>query len=74
MPRSQVRLSIDLPDELLEAFLQHVRDFDARHSDHVVLVISVDAPHVPVDQIDEILSRVKPPFLSRYMRRNHSDG
>ena len=58
----RVKLSVDLPQNLLYEFLQHIRDFDARHSREVTMAIFAACPDMKSADMHSILKRVKPPF------------
>ena len=59
---SRVAVDVFLPDDLLLEFLQHVRDFDARHYDAVTMSISANCPGMTTDRLKEILGGIRPPF------------
>jgi hypothetical protein len=56
-----IMLLASVPPELQQAFLQHVRDFDAAHPG-CHFKIAVDAPDVPLASMIEMLGRIEPPF------------
>lgn len=66
-----IRLEIALPDELLQAFLQHLRDFDTRHdTEHkglVHLAIGIEAPGISASTIQSIFSNIRPPFEEEWV-------
>lgn len=53
-----------MPQELLAEFIQHVRDFDARHYDDVKLTMAIEAPGMDDHKAEGILRKVDPPFDS----------
>jgi len=56
-----VRLNADVPEDLLEKFLQHVRDFDAAHSGRCRFEILTDSS-LSSAELKEILARLVPPI------------
>jgi hypothetical protein len=63
---TQITLEVTMPDEFLQAFLQHFRDFDLRHdperSGRIHLSFGIEAPDIPADAIQAIFSSIRPPF------------
>lgn len=63
---TKVTMELIMPDELLQAFLQHMRDFDTRHDpehkDLVKMAIGVEAPDLPAATLETIFRNVRPPF------------
>lgn len=63
-----IRMTIEatMPDELLQAFLQHIRDFDIAHDPKRVgrihLNFGVEAPDLPVGTVQAIFHNIRPPF------------
>jgi hypothetical protein len=63
-----IRLTLEatMPDELLQAFLQHLRDFDLLHDPkregRVHLSFGIEAPNLPADTVLAIFHSIRPPF------------
>lgn len=57
----------EVPDELGQKWLQHLRDFDAAHS-NCHFQISIDAPGMSVDQMVEML-QIDPPLSATAILR-----
>jgi hypothetical protein len=61
--RSHIKLAIEMPDELLGAFMQHIRDFDVKHWDDVLVAYTVDAAGaMKLEEIEAVFASIKPPF------------
>jgi hypothetical protein len=59
--RAAVRIDGDLPLELVEHFLQHIRDFDVAHEGcHFQIFFS--SPDVSLEECQAIFRRIDPPF------------
>lgn len=61
-----VNVVIDLPDELLQEFVQHMRDFDTKHDpnheDIVRLSIGVIGSEMTAARVEQAMRNVQPPF------------
>jgi hypothetical protein len=61
-----VTLESAMPDELLQAFLQHIRDFDIAHDPKRVgrihMNFGIEAPHLPIQTVQAIFHSIRPPF------------
>jgi hypothetical protein len=68
---TKIRLEVSLPDELLQAFLQHLRDFDTLHDPErkqlVHLAIGIEAPDLAAETIQGIFDSIRPPFEHRWV-------
>ena len=60
--RAKIRIELDLPYELIQPLLQHIRDFDAQHSEMVKVTIAAHVPNLSTAEIEAILRSIKPPF------------
>lgn len=56
-----VFLKAEVPEDLLEKFLQHLRDFDAAHSGRCSFEI-LASTSLPSAELQEILGRIVPPI------------
>jgi hypothetical protein len=61
-----IHLKIELPDRLLREFLQHYRDYDAKHMHEMHAEILVLSPSLPSAKIREIMGSLTPPFEFNY--------
>ena len=59
-----IHVDVQMPDELLLEFLQHLRDFEAPRST-VHMAIGVDVPEMDVKTVQETLAKLKPPYKHR---------
>lgn len=57
----KVIISAELPDELVQPWLQHMRDFDAKHSADCHFQVIVNAPDNTVDEMVEMM-KIDPPL------------
>ena len=64
-------VSVEMPDELFQEFLQTTRDFEQRHQD-ACIAISADLDKWSNEQVDTLLNSIKPPlpFLVRIPRKS----
>jgi branched-subunit amino acid aminotransferase/4-amino-4-deoxychorismate lyase len=66
-----VRLEITLPDEHLQALLQHLRDFDIQHDPErrglVHIAIGIEAANLDAATIQRIFSNIRPPFEDQFI-------
>lgn len=62
----KVTMEIAMPDEFLQAFLQHFRDFDLQHdpkrTGRIHINFGIEAPHLPVATMQAIFHSIRPPF------------
>jgi hypothetical protein len=67
----RVKMEITLPDEFLQALLQHVRDFDTTHDPErkslVHISIGLEAPNLSAATIQSIFRNVQPPFENEWV-------
>jgi hypothetical protein len=67
----RVKMEITLPDELLQALLQHVRDFDTTHDAErrnlVHIAIGLEAPNLSAATVQAIFRNVHPPFEQEWV-------
>jgi hypothetical protein len=65
-----LRLEITLPDELLQAFLQHLRNFDTEHDPErrgtIHLAIGIESK-LPAATIQNIFRSIRPPFENEWV-------
>lgn len=61
--RAQVSVSADVPEELLAAFVQHIRDFDAAHEGCDMKIAAMTEQGIK--QIEQWLANLDPPFAHR---------
>jgi hypothetical protein len=59
---ARIRIELTLKDELLQEFLQHIRNFDARHMQDIQLQLGVEVPNMKGEELERILKSIKPPF------------
>lgn len=66
-----IRLEVGLPNELLQAFLQAIRDFDMHHDPErkslIHLDIGIEAPGLDAAAIQAIFRNVRPPFENEWV-------
>ena len=60
-----LRLEITLPDELLQAYLQTLRDFDTQH--HIEIAIGIEAPGLDAATVQQIFRNIRPPFENQWV-------
>jgi hypothetical protein len=62
----KLTLEVTMPDEFLQAFLQHFRDFDIAHDPkregRIRLQFGIEAPHLSVQTMQAIFHNIRPPF------------
>jgi hypothetical protein len=67
----RVTTETTLPDEFLQALLQHLRDFDITHDaerKHLIHIsIGVEAPNLNAATIEAIFRNVQPPFENEWV-------
>lgn len=63
---AMIRLEINLPDELIQAFLQAVRNFDIGHDPGrtglVHIMMGIEAPTLSAQTVQAIFNSIRPPF------------
>lgn len=75
-----IRLTMEatMPDELLQHFLQHVRNFDLLHDPKrdgkVHLAIGVEAPDMKASTVQQIFSSVRPPFDQKIIMQGKAEA
>jgi hypothetical protein len=56
-------LVAEIPEHLIEAWVQHVRDFDSSHADCHFEILSASSRSL--EDINKMLDRIDPPFEFR---------
>lgn len=68
---THLRLEITIPDEYLQALLQHLRDFDMKHDPErgglIHLAIGIEAADLDAGTIQRIFSSIRPPFEDQFV-------
>lgn len=64
---AKVQISADLPDGLIRALLQHVRDFDTAHHTEAHFAMWVSETNLTLAQIEEVFDSIRPPFAEKYV-------
>jgi len=64
----KIKIEMNLPDELLQPLLQHLRDFDISHDPQrtgaVHMMMGIEAPDLSAQTIEGIFHSIQPPFES----------
>lgn len=60
-----VNLSAELPDDLLQIFLQTIQDFHVAHTDEIFVDIKISNLRATPEEIRAICARVNPPMQPR---------
>lgn len=64
MGRALLQVVVEMPDDLLQEFIQHCRDFDATHADCEMKILA-KADDKTVEEMEAIFSAIHPPFNIR---------
>jgi len=68
--RCRVYLVAEMPSELLQQFLQALRDFDAEHGE-VCAVGVTTVSGMPVEEVVRVLGDVNPPIPINIVSKKH---
>lgn len=60
--RIEIDLHAEMPIDLLQGFLQHIRDFEIKHHEEMHLGIVGGSPEISTEEIIKIIRSIKPPF------------
>jgi len=73
-----VTVEAQMPDELLQQFLQHLRNFDIYYDPqrvgHIHLEIGVEAPDLSADTMSQIFSAIRPPFTHKIITQGKAEA
>jgi hypothetical protein len=61
---ANLNLTVTLPDRLMAAFLQHLRDFDAAHLGDLIIRLWIMDSDLTREQVRAIFANIRPPFSS----------
>lgn len=64
MGKARISVIGEVPERLLQAFIQHLRDFDTRHSD-CAFRFDIVADSLSTDEVERIMASIDPPFEFR---------
>jgi hypothetical protein len=70
MPK--ITVTAEMPKELLQFYLQNIRNFEVEHFNEVELRITIDA-NMPTEEAEKLLERISPPYAYR-TTINTNDG
>jgi len=59
-----VTMKVTMPPELVEAWLQNLRDFDTAHDGACHFEVVAHMPTMPMAKMVEVLQAIDPPFNS----------
>lgn len=65
MAKAEILIQAELDDDLIQAFLQHVRDFDTDHPGQCHFRMAAVADGKTVAEMDAIFAAIRPPFTRR---------
>lgn len=71
---SKITVEASIPDELLQEFLQHLRNFDTSHSGRMHLEIGIEARGLSKSDVQQIFSSVRPPFAQQIIMQGKADA
>jgi hypothetical protein len=61
MGRATMQIVAELPDDLIQEFIQYVRDYDSSHPEcHFQMMVKADEK--TVEEMEAIFSAIRPPF------------
>lgn len=68
---SKISYEVELPDRLLQGFLQHIRNFESQHMDEIHIKLWVADTKMSPEQMLALFRSIRPPFpFERVFPRN----
>jgi hypothetical protein len=59
---AEIKFEVQLPDGLVQEFLQHTRDFEVEHMNETEFRMWIDAPNLTVEETKAIFENIQPPY------------
>jgi len=59
---AKLKFEAEMPAKHLREFMQALRDAECRHFEEIKIAYWIDAPEMPLEEVETVFRSIRPPF------------